>query len=142
MKLVRCRVQKSDDGLFEPDYRYIPVDEFHLWKYMMEAKHGLAVDEPQVMLWVSQEEFTGHRDFYDRFPKVAVTRVSFLNPCEGLETLCPVTRYFATDNAGELTRLLVGHYKGTRVEEPDIVRKAGYCLLHAADENKAASPVE
>jgi hypothetical protein len=32
--------------------------------------------------------------------------------------------------------LLVGHYKGTQVEEPDIVKKVGYCLLHVGEEKR------
>lgn len=134
MKVVRCRVGKSDDELFEPDHRFVPVEEYHLWKYLMEAKHGLMIDEPQVMLWVSAEEYDSRRTLYDRFPRIPVTRVSFLNPCEGLETMCPVTRYFATEKTGELTRLLVKHYRGTHVEPPDIVKKAGYCLLNEGEE--------
>jgi len=142
MKLVRCQVLKESDGLFEADIRYIPVEEFHLWKYLMEAKHGLHVEEPQVMLWVSKEEYTSHRAFYDRFPRIPVSRISFLNPCEGLETLCPVTRYVPTERAPELTRLLIRHYRLPEGEAPDIVRKAGYCLAHGGEEPESAERPE
>ncbi|PIX84106.1 MAG: hypothetical protein COZ33_02010 [Nitrospirae bacterium CG_4_10_14_3_um_filter_70_108] len=138
MKLVRCQVLKNSDGLFEADIRYISVEEFHLWKYLMEAKHGLHVAASQVMLWVDKEEYTSHRAFYDRFPRIPVTRVSFLNPCEGLETLCPVTRYLPTERAAELTRLLVRHYRLPEGEAPDIVKKAGYCLVQPGEDVEPA----
>jgi len=134
MKLVQCQVVKDGEGLFESDVRYIAVEEFHLWKYLMESKHGLHIADPQVMLWITKKEYISHRAFYDRFPRIPVTRISFLNPCDELSTLCPVIRYVPTEQTVELIRLLTRHYRSPEGKGPDVIKKVGYCLAQSGAE--------
>ena len=66
-KLIRCSVS-SQDGI--PTARFIEVEVFKLWHYMMKNKHGLVVSDISLCLWVNEEEFKQKEELYARSGEV------------------------------------------------------------------------
>lgn len=50
-KIVRCSVRVKDNPESAGTDRYIPLDIFEPWKYMMEGRHGFIVDRKMASLW-------------------------------------------------------------------------------------------
>jgi hypothetical protein len=72
-KLVRCRVVNRYQ---ETSIRFVEIDAFKLWEYLMTNKHGLKVGEPSLCLWVDDEEYQHNAGVFDRAGDVeAVNRI-------------------------------------------------------------------
>src|SRR5439155_24628683 len=54
-KLIRCQVRRQGDT-GAGTTRYIPLEIFGLWDYMMASKHGFEVLEPRASLWLDMED--------------------------------------------------------------------------------------
>src|SRR5438552_2688105 len=67
-KIVRCFVRPID-GNQQPTPRYVPLEIYGLWEFMMRTRHGFEVLEPRASLWLDAEDAPeaayGH-DEYDR----------------------------------------------------------------------------
>ncbi len=62
-KLIRCRVARP--GAAGSD-RYVELENFQLWRHMMETKHSLEVTDEQLCVWMSDAEFAAKQELYSR----------------------------------------------------------------------------
>jgi len=62
-KLVRCEVVNRYQ---EASVRFVEIDAFKLWKYLMTAKHGLKVGEPSLCLWIADQEYQRNVNVFER----------------------------------------------------------------------------
>src|SRR5437773_4173764 len=54
-KLVRCEIRRrGSSGPTSP--RFIPLQTFGLWEYLMTTKHDFDVIEPRAPLWLAMED--------------------------------------------------------------------------------------
>src|SRR5690606_20011941 len=51
-RLIRSSVHRMDDTV-----RYVELDHFRLWEYMMQHRHGFTVDSHALCLWLGEETF-------------------------------------------------------------------------------------
>ena len=114
LKLVRCDVMRGA-GSTTLSTRYVPLEIFGLWEYLMSERHGFRVSEPRASLWLDMEdtpEAAYGASEYDRVTEVTVfvysdrddmfTRVCRYFPSGDLETLKPI---FLAHYAAESGRL-------------------------------------
>lgn len=62
-KLVRCEVVNRYN---ETSIRFVEIDAFKLWEYLMTHKHGLRVGAPGICLWVHESEYQRNANVFDR----------------------------------------------------------------------------
>ncbi|MDJ0740227.1 MAG: hypothetical protein QNJ91_10945 [Gammaproteobacteria bacterium] len=72
-KLMRCQVANQ---YREASVRFVELDAFKLWEYLMTHKHGLKVGEPTLCLWVDAADYADNASVFDRAGEVeAVDRI-------------------------------------------------------------------
>jgi hypothetical protein len=130
-KLVRCELRR--DGEHNPaSVRYVPLEIFGLWEYLMCTRHGFDVADPRASLWVDMEESPelayGQAGF-DR-----VTEVTAFVYSKRDDMFTRVCRYFPTEEYARLKPIFLSHYAGDGAGElkPQVREKAGVWLHRPA----------
>ena len=62
-KLVRCQIVNRYK---ESSIRFVELDAFKLWEYLMTTKHELQVGPPILCLWVDDDEYAQNASVFDR----------------------------------------------------------------------------
>jgi hypothetical protein len=106
--MVRCRLDARDESVTGA-LRYVPLDEFGLWRYMMEHRHGRQVTVEEISVWVAEESarwssFEGP----DNLEPVLRVRFQQVGP-EGMPV--PVQRFFPAETYPEAQEALLRHYE-------------------------------
>jgi hypothetical protein len=105
-KLVRCELKKpgNDAGTV----RYVPLEIFGLWEFLMRNKHRFEVDGSVASLWIDVDE--NPEVAYGENQYERVTEVTLLRYSEQDGMFSKVNRYFPTRECPELKNLLLRHY--------------------------------
>jgi hypothetical protein len=109
-KLVRCEIRKSSET--PPTVRYVPLEIFGLWEYLMRNKHRFEVASTVASLWIDVDEnpeIAFGENEYER-----VTEVTLLRYSESDGMFSRVNRYFPTEEYPALKSLLLRHYESVR----------------------------
>ena len=105
--LVRCRLDGPDEAL---ETRYVPLQEFELWRYMMENRHGRTVAVETVSVWIAERAAWWNSGFSaeDAAP---VLRLRFERrlPSGVAE---PVERFFPAETYPTAQEALLSHFAG------------------------------
>jgi hypothetical protein len=104
--MVRCHL----DGVEEDParaLRYIPAEDFDLWRHLMETRHRRTVTVAEVSVWIADgDACLAHIDAEGLEP---VLRLRFEKPGpEGV--LVPVERFFAAETYPEAKAALLAHF--------------------------------
>jgi hypothetical protein len=119
-KLMRCQVANRYQ---EASVRFIELDAFKLWEYLMTHKHGLKVGEPTLCLWVDNDDYERNANVFDRAGEVEpVNRivVDLFDAEYGFSQT--VTRYA---RAGEFERVI----EILRSHIPEYLRDSEACQI-------------
>ncbi|MCB1802720.1 MAG: hypothetical protein KDI82_13600 [Gammaproteobacteria bacterium] len=106
-KLMRCEVVNR---YHESSVRFVELDAFKLWQYLMSNKHGMKVGEPTLCLWVDADEYARNANVFDRAGGVeAVNRivVDLFDAEYGFSQT--ITRYARAGETGQVTTILRSH---------------------------------
>jgi hypothetical protein len=107
-KIVRCEIRRA--GSTEPaTERYVPLEIFGLWEYLMTTKHDFEVLNVRASLWLDMEDSpeTAYSDTqYER-----VTEVTAFVYSERDEMFTRARRYFSSERCDELKRIFLSHYE-------------------------------
>jgi hypothetical protein len=125
-KLVRCEIRKR--GATGPvSARFIPLEIFGLWEFLMVTKHDFEVLRPVASLWLDMEdspEQAYERDQYDRVTEV--TAFVYSGRDDMFTRAC---RYFRTDECPELREIFLSHYRSSSSRlQPHVRERAGIWL--------------
>ena len=72
-KLMRCEVVNR---YREGSVRFVELDAFKLWQYLMTHKHGLRIGETTLCQWIDAGEYAASANLFDRAGGVeAVDRI-------------------------------------------------------------------
>ena len=107
-KLIRCRVSSKRNP---PGTRYIELETYKMWEYMVTTKHGLIVDtDLSLCLWVHEEEFIRNADVYSRAGKVSpVNRLLILINDEIHGYYYSASRYVPLEETDKVKKILLSH---------------------------------
>jgi hypothetical protein len=126
-KLVRCEVRRR--GSQGPgSARFIPLEIFGLWEYLITNKHGFDVLSPRASLWLDMEdspEAAYSENQYDR-----VTEVSAFVYSGRDEMFTRACRYFRSDECDQLKSIFLSHYHGSHEHPQAHVRERQGIWLH------------
>jgi len=131
-KLVRCEVRPRD-GSRLPSPRFIPLEIFGLWEFLMSTKHDFDVLEPRASLWLDMED--SPEAAYSESQYERVTEITAFVYSGRDDMFTKACRYFRTLECEQLKGIFLSHYveTGAHVRE-----KQGIFLLRDAVE--AGSP--
>ena len=106
-KLVRCEVTNR---YRETSIRFVELDAYRLWEYLMTSKHGLRVGNPNICLWVHASEYERNASVFDRAGEVEpVDRivVDLFDREYGFSQT--ITRYARTTETEQVMQILRSH---------------------------------
>ena len=107
-KLVRCEIRpRGSQSTGSP--RFIPLEIFGLWEYLMTTKHDFEVVEARASLWLDMEdspEAAYGPSQYDRVTEV--TAFVYSGRDDMFTRAC---RYFRTDECERLKAIFLAHYR-------------------------------
>ena len=113
-KLVRCEIRKPDaEG--NATVRYVPLEIFGLWEFLMCQKHRFEVTRSVASLWIDVDETPEAAYGENQYERV--TEVQLLRFSERDGMFARVRRYFPTADYPHLKELLLRHYENAA--DPD-----------------------
>ena len=135
-KLVRCEIRRrGSNGPGSP--RYIPLEIFGLWEYLMSVKHDFEVLNPRASLWLDMEdspEAAYSENQYDRVTEVAAFVYSGRD-----DMFTRACRYFRSEECDELRSIFLSHYHETQTRPQAHVRERQGIWLHREAPQPAVS---
>lgn len=121
-KLVRCEVDRGDGRPASP--RFVPIEIFGLWEYLMVHRHEFRVAGRNASVWVELEE--GGSQVKSPVEHVTEIALFVFEPKDGM--LTRVCRYVPSDEASRVREILLAHYKppaGSTAPAPWVRERAG-----------------
>ena len=134
-KLVRCAIRRrGESGPGSP--RYIPLEIYGLWEYLMSTKHEFDVVKPLASLWLDMEDSPEAAYSEQQFERVTeVTAFVYSGRDEMFTRAC---RYFPTGDCDKLKDIFLGHYQGDAGRLQTHVRERPGIWLHREPALQAA----
>jgi hypothetical protein len=129
-KLVRCEIRRPGDR-GGTSIRYVPLEIYGLWEFLMRARHGFEVLGARTSLWLDSEE--APEAAYDQHPFDRVTEISVFLYSGRDDMFTRVCRYFPSDACDTLKRIFMAHYPqdGSRVQ-PHLRERPGIWIHREA----------
>lgn len=127
-KLMRCQVSGKDGG--DSD-RFVELEYFRMWSYMMTHKHGLVIGEPTLWLWLKEEDYAARKNLYDKAPEVLRVNRLGIFLFDEIHGFSHVIHRYTPDEEGEvLEKILASHVAPELIEagsfELSVIQ--GYCV--------------
>jgi hypothetical protein len=125
-KLVRCQI-RSRAGSAPASPRFIPLEIFGLWEYLMTAKHGFEVIDPRASLWLDMEDSPEAAYTENQYERVTeVTAFVYSGRDDMYTRAC---RYFLSDDCDRLKAIFLSHYgEGTAPAQAHVRERSGIWL--------------
>jgi len=126
-KLVRCNIRRraAEGG---NTARFVPLEIFGLWEYLMSTKHEFEVVKPLASLWLDMEDSPEAAYTENQFDRVTeVTAFVYSGRDEMFMRAC---RYFPTDECDKLKEIFLSHYRATAGKLQTQVRERPGIWLH------------
>ncbi len=131
-KLVRCEIRRRGEEKGN-SVRYVPLEIYGLWEYLMTHRHGFDVAVPRASLWLDAEE--APESAYEEHQFDHVTEVSVFLYIGRDDMFTRVCRYFPSDECEVLKRIFLAHYPsdGARIQ-PHVRERQGFWIHRKAEE--------
>jgi hypothetical protein len=134
IKLVRCLLTKKKGTKNKPETRFIPYQEFELWKYYISRQYNFTISNEEVFLWLPQKEFDRKKDRLVHLDGIPVHKVTLFFFLKNDGVLVPVTRYFQESDFPKVKPLFLKHFEEFQEEShiskvlEHIQEEKGVCL--------------
>ena len=126
-KLVRCQVRR-EDSVAAGTSRYIPLEIFGLWEYMMKSRHGFEILNPSASLWLDMEDSPESAYSDNQFERVTEVTAFVYSGRDDMFTRC--CRYFPSTDLDSLKPIFLSHYEDTAARLQTHVReRSGIWLM-------------
>ena len=128
-KLVRCSIRRRGaEDAEQGSTRFVPLEIYGLWEYLMTTKHSFEVVLPMASLWLDMEHSPEAAYSEQQFERVTeVTAFVYSGRDEMFTRAC---RYFRTDECERLKPIFLKHY-GSQADKPQAhVRERAGIWLH------------
>ena len=118
--------------------RFIPLEIYGLWEYLMTTKHHFDVLNPSASLWLDMEDSPEAAYTENQFDRV--TEVTAFVYSERDEMFTRARRYFSTEHCEELKRIFLSHYAGGGARLQAHLRERPGIWLHRENVPAESSP--
>lgn len=127
-KLLYCKVVSKDFG---QSNRFVELENFQLWAYMMFHKHGLRIQDISLWLWVHEKDYLESVKLYEEAPeslKVARIGVFLSDELNGFSHMN--YRYTASDQVSNMKKILMSHVSPELISSGncELAVEQGYCI--------------
>ncbi|OGP49914.1 MAG: hypothetical protein A2Y79_02945 [Deltaproteobacteria bacterium RBG_13_43_22] len=134
IKLVHCVLSKKKGTKKKAEARFIPYQEFELWKYFISHQYEVTVSEEDIYLWIPQKEFERKKASFVHVEWLPVHKITLYFFLKNEGVLVPVTRFFQESDYPKVKPLFLKHFEEfqdeghmTKVLE-HIQEEKGVCL--------------
>lgn len=150
-KMVKCYVRHDDPPDSAASPRFVPLDIFDLWKFLMEERHRFRVSDPKASLWFERGAATASS--YAGIEHEPVTQVELFYFAEEDGVLHQEVRYFPSGDGEAYDRIksaFVAHYRNHKVqgrgdpklnETPGVYIKRQFVGGDPRDESRSNRPL-
>ena len=107
-KLVRCEIRPRHSHVSSSP-RFIPLEVFGLWEFLMTTKHGFEVISPRASLWIDMDD--SPETAYSQHQYERVTEVTAFVYSGRDEMFTRACRYFRSDECQRLKDIFLSHYQ-------------------------------
>ena len=107
-KLVRCEIRRRGDA-GPGSARFIPLEIFGLWEYLMSTKHDFEIVNPRASLWLDMEDSPAAAYGDNQYERV--TEISAFVYSGRDDMFSRACRYFRSDACERLTEIFLSHYE-------------------------------
>ncbi len=126
-KLIRCLIRPTG-ARSAGTARFVPLEIYGLWEFLMRTKHGFDVVEPRASLWLDMEDSPETAYQEHQFERVTeITAFVYSGRDEMFTRSC---RYFPSDECPRLKDIFLSHYQGEDVArlQPPVRERPGIWL--------------
>jgi hypothetical protein len=126
-KLVRCEIRRR--GSKESGSpRYIPLEIFGLWEYLMTSRHDFEIVAPRASLWLDMEDSPEAAYSENQYERVTeVTAFVYSGRDDMFTRVC---RYFPTSECEAVKRIFLAHYDGEAERVRPQIRERSGIWIH------------
>ncbi len=127
-KLLFCKVVSKDFGQSK---RFVELENFQLWAYMMFHKHGLRIQDISLWLWVCENKLQEYQELYEQMPdilQVSKIGVFLSDELNGFSHV--IYRYSEEDQVSAMKKILMSHVSPELISSGncELVVEQGYCI--------------
>ena len=133
-KLVKCILNKKKGPKTKAETRFIPFQEYELWKYYISRQYDFSTSKEEIFLWLPKREFERKKSSYGRLEWIPVHKVTLYFFLKNEGVLVPVTRFFQESDYPKVKPLFLKHFEEFQDEThmakvlEDIKEERGVCL--------------
>jgi hypothetical protein len=122
-KLVRCEIRRRG-STSDATPRFIPLEIYGLWEFLMAQKHDFEVLAPRASLWLDMEDSPEAAYSENQFERVTEVTVFVYSGRDDM--FARVCRYFPTADCATLKKIFLSHY-GNEAEtvRPQVRERTG-----------------
>lgn len=137
-KLIRCRMVNREG---ETSIRYVTLEYFLLWEYMMQTRHGFTFEEYSLCMWISADEFEKNAELYSHSGEVEdVSRFNIDIYDENYHYTYDVSRFVRDNEVNDFNQIVLSHVP-EEVRDSDrftMTVVPGFCIVkeHAPDRER------
>ncbi|HEY3217310.1 MAG TPA: hypothetical protein VGK93_12545 [Candidatus Eisenbacteria bacterium] len=106
-KLVRCEIRRRGHGS-PATPRYVPLEIYGLWEYLLSTRHGFEVVSQEASLWLDMEDAPEAAYGESQFDRV--TEVSLFVYSDRDDMFTRVCRYLPSRECETLKAIILSHY--------------------------------
>ena len=106
-KLVRCEIRHEGEAN-GATVRYVPLEIYGLWEYLMSHRHGFQIESSKASLWLDAEE--APESAYEEHQFERVTEISVFLYSGRDDMFTRVCRYFPSGECDSLKKIFLSHY--------------------------------
>jgi hypothetical protein len=116
----------------ETSIRYVTLEYFLLWEYMMQTRHGFSFEEYSLCMWIPEEEFEQHEELYSHSGELeAVNRFNIAIYDENYHYTYSVARFVREGESNDFQQIVLTHVPED-VRDSDRFEMSvtpGYCIV-------------
>ena len=133
VKLVRCLIHKKGSKK-KPESRFIPIQEFDLWKFYIVRQYEFATSDEELFLWIPKKEFDRKKASFEHVECIPVHKVTLYFFMKDDGVLVPVTRFFEASEYRKVKPVFLKHFEEFQDENhiskvlEHIKEEKGVCL--------------
>lgn len=128
-KLIRCRMV-NPEGV--SSIRYVTLDYFLLWEYMMQHRHGFRFEEYSLGMWIPEAEFEEKPELYSHSGEVErVNRFDIAIFDDNYHYTYTVTRFVRDSESDAFNEVVLSHVPVDVRQSDRFTMKVqgGYCIV-------------
>ena len=134
IKLVKCLLTKKKGQKPTTETRFVPFQEYELWKYYISRQYDFAASSEEIFLWLPKREFDRKKDSYGHVEWIPVHKLTLYFFLKNEGVLVPVTRFFQESDYSKVKPLFLKHFEEFQDEShmakvlEHIKEEKGVCL--------------